>query len=104
MEAIRHGGGGGSDGRGWQRECLEGAPISCSSGGGVGDGRRRQTVTERSGEARHSGCSGEDNEVGAVAVDEEESQDHVNESAGIERDRNTRGGGSGWLTGIGIRR
>jgi hypothetical protein len=88
-------GSGGSGGRGPRRRCRRDAVDSGSSGGGVVDGRRRRTATERSGEARCSGCSGEDNKVGTAAVDGEGSQNHVKQSLGVERSRNQEGGGSG---------
>ena len=64
---------------------------SGSSGGVVGDDRGRRTATKRSGKARCSGCSGEDNVVGMASVDGEESKDLVKTVVGIERSRNTKG-------------
>ena len=62
---------------------------SGSSGGGVCDDQRRRTATERSGKARCSGCSGEDNMVGVASVDGEESKDLVKTDVGIGRNRHT---------------
>ena len=99
--ALGGGGGGSSDGHGRRRECLEYAADGGTSGGGAGDGRRGRTATERSGEAR---CSGEDNEFGTASVDGEAKQDHVKTVVRVEGSRHTKGEGSGWLTGVGIRR
>ena len=49
---LWRGGGGGSGGRGRRLRCLGDAVESGSSGGGVGDGRRRRTATKPSDEVR----------------------------------------------------
>ena len=74
---------------------------SFSSGGVVGDDRGRRTATKQSGEARCSGCSGEDNEFGTASVDGEAKQDHVKMVVRVKGSRHTKGEGTGWLTGMG---
>ena len=76
-ERLWRRGGAGSGGCARRRECLEDALMSGSSGGGVGEYQRRRTVTKQSGEARCSGCSGEDNMVEVASVDEEGARDEV---------------------------
>ena len=75
-----------------------------SSGGGGGSGRAGRTATGRSDELACSRCSGEDNELGTASVDGEKGRDDVKQVVEIESSRNIEEGGSGWLTGVGIRR
>ena len=64
----------------------------------IGDDERRQNKAMK---LVNSGCSGEDNMVGMASVDGEGSKDLIKTIVGIEGGRNTKGYGSGWLTGIG---
>ena len=75
---------------------------SFSSGGVVDDDQGRRTATKRSGKARCSGCSGQDNVVEVASVDEEGARDLVKMMIGIEGIQHKKGEGSGWLTGVGI--
>ena len=104
MGGDRGGGGGNFGGCARRQECLEDAPMSGSSGGGVGDGRRQQMVMERCAEARRSGCSGEDGEVGMASVVGTRMQDLVKTTVEIDRGCHTKREGLGWLTGMGKRR
>jgi hypothetical protein len=64
------------------------------------DERRRNQVMKLA----CSGCSGEGDVVEVASVDEEGMQDLVKTVVEIEGGRNTKGGGSGWLTDVGKRR
>ena len=64
----------------------------------IGDDERRQNQAMK---LVNSGCSSEDNVVGMASIDGEGSKDLVKTIVRIEGDRNTKGYGSGWLTGVG---
>jgi hypothetical protein len=88
-------GSGGSGGRGRRRRCRVDAVESRGSGGGDGVTWGRRTAAGRGDEARCSGRSGEDDDVGVASVDGEGMPKLVKQILRIERSRKTKGGGSG---------
>ena len=92
---LGRGGGDGSGDPRPRRRCLGDAAEFGSlvvRSVNIGHDERRQNQAMK---LAYSGCSGEDDVVGVASVDGEGARDLVKTMVGIERSRNTKGGGSG---------